>query len=104
MPSEAPGDAAAEGRAALAALDRALARKPERDGPAFTETTERLCRMRDLLIAGRRGGGRAPHLERLNAIISTALAGHFPLGKTPWDEVEHARGALRALIEEVGPG
>ncbi|MDO9708782.1 hypothetical protein [Paracraurococcus lichenis] len=99
-----PADAAAEGRAALAALDRALAQRPERDGQAFTDTTEHLCRMRDLLIAERRRGGGPGRLEVLNAIISTALAGHFPLGQTPWDEVEQARGALRRLVEDGGEG
>lgn len=97
-----PNSAKAEGQAALDALDRALAQKPKRDGYAFAEMTEHLCMMRDLLIEhGRRGGGAPPVLERLNSVISTALAGHFPLGRTPWDEVEHARGVLRRLVEEA---
>jgi hypothetical protein len=102
MPADPAEEVRAEGRAALAALDRALSRKPERDGPAFTEVTERLCRMRDLLIAERRRGGEAGRLEMLNAIISSALAGHFPLGQTPWAEVEHARGMLRRIVDEAG--
>jgi len=88
------------GQKALAALERALAHKPRRVGEAFTETTEHLCRMRDLLIAERRAlGGDDRRLERLNAVISSALAGHFPLGDTPWPEVEKARDELRALVE-----
>ena len=103
MPADPAEDARAEGRAALDALDRALSRKPERDGPAFTEVTEHLCRMRDLLIAqGRVDTAASPTLGRLNAVISTALAGHFPLGETPWPEVEHARTALRQLIDDHG--
>ncbi|HYZ62732.1 MAG TPA: hypothetical protein VE650_09780 [Acetobacteraceae bacterium] len=91
-----------EGEAALAALEKALSRQPERDGHAFSETTEHLCTMRDLMIAACRGGaGDQGKLERLNAIISSALAGHFPLGNTPWREVETARDALRALVNEV---
>ncbi|MBL6458723.1 hypothetical protein JMJ55_25645 [Belnapia sp. T6] len=97
-----PVSARAEGEAALAALDRALAQKPKRDGHAFAEMTEHLCTMRDLLIGhGRERGGPPPLLERLNSVISTALAGHFPLGSTPWSEVEHARGVLQRLIEEA---
>lgn len=96
-----PSSARAEGQAALAALDRALAQQPKRDGHAFAEMTEHLCTMRDLLIDhGRTGGAASPLLERLNSVISTALAGHFPLGRTPWPEVEQARGLLQRLIEE----
>lgn len=92
-----------EGEAALAALDRALAAKPKKDGPAFTATTEHLCTMRDRMIAALRGdfGADDSRLQRLNAIISTSLAGHFPLGNIPWPEIEHARGALAELIGEA---
>ena len=96
------GSAAEQGRAALAALDLALSKKPERDGHAFSEMTERLCVMRDLLIQGCRDRGHSREvLGRLNSVISTALAGHFPLGSTPWSEVEHARGMLETLIADV---
>ena len=102
MPSETTLSAKAEGQAALEALDRALAQKPKRDGHAFADMTEHLCTMRDLLIGhGRRDGELPPLLGRLNSVISTALAGHFPLGNTPWSEVEHARGVLERLIEEA---
>lgn len=98
----AQGTPAEEGRAALAALDRALARKPERDGHAFSDMTEHLCVMRGLLIHGCRHQGHSREtLGRLNSVISTALAGHFPLGSTPWSEVEQARGVLEALIADV---
>ncbi len=90
-----------EGGQALAALDRALSHKPRRDGEAFSEATEHLCRMRDALIASRRDGVGDRQLERLNAVISSALAGHFPLGNTPWPEVEKAREDLRGLLAEA---
>jgi len=93
--------AKSEGKLALAALDRALAAKPKKAGHDFAEMTEHLCAMRDIMIRSRREGGRTEELERLNPIISTALAGHFPLGNIPWSEVEHARGALKELIGEV---
>ncbi len=95
-------DAKDEGQAALAALGRALAKQPERDGEAFSETTERLCQMRDRLIALRRSGqGSEERLGRLNAVISTTLAGHFPLGRAPWPEIELARGMLQELVAEL---
>lgn len=92
-----------EGRKALDALDKALAEKPKKAGEAFSQATEHLCVLRDMMIGGLRDGQRADHdrLGRLNAIISTALAGHFPIGNVPWDEVEHARGALKELISEL---
>jgi hypothetical protein len=92
----------AEGAKALEALDRALAHRPKRDGEAFSETTEHLCRMRDLLIGHcRAGAGLQDKLDRLNAVISSSLAGHFPLGNTPWPEVEKARDALRSLVTDL---
>ena len=95
-------EAKRQGKAALAALDRAIAAKPEKDGPAFTEMTEHLCAMRDAMIARfRKEGDGRDELEQVNAVISTALAGHFPIGKVPWPEVEHARDTLKALIAEV---
>jgi hypothetical protein len=33
----------------------------------------------------------------LNGIISMVLAGHFPLGEVPWEELELARSWLAAL-------
>jgi hypothetical protein len=102
MPADTAARAKQEGRAALAALDRALQSKPEKDGHAFSEMTGHLCAMRDVLIAQHReDGGFKQDLGRLNAVISTSLAGHFPLGNIPWSEVEHARGALEALLAEL---
>jgi len=91
-----------EGQAALQALDQALAAKPKKDGHAFAQTTEHLCTMRDILIGEHRERARDDNaLERLNAIISTSLAGHFPLGNIPWPEIEHARSTLEKLVAEV---
>ena len=91
-----------EGQAALQALEDALAAKPKKDGHAFSATTEHLCKMRDVLIGEYREKARDDNaLERLNAIISTSLAGHFPLGNIPWPEIEHARSTLEKLLAEV---
>jgi len=95
--------AKSEGRAALHALDAALDSKPKKDGPDFATTTEHLCVMRDIMIRDLRDQPTADRgkLERLNAIISTSLAGHFPLGNIPWDEVQHAREKLKQLIADL---
>lgn len=89
----------APGQRALTALDRALAHQPERDGDAFSEATEQLCQFRDAMIGDARAGERRDDLGALNAIISGVLAGHFPLGKTPWPEVQSATDALRRLLQ-----
>ncbi len=90
------------GEKAEAALARALANQPNRDGEAFTEATERLCEMRDALIGQcRAGAGSEPHLGRLNAVISSAMTGQFPLGKTDWILLETARSALHSLLDEL---
>ena len=81
------------GRKALDALGQALSHQPSRDDDAFAAATENLCRLRDLLdpAAEQRGA--------VNAVISAVLAGHFPLGKTPWAEVEVATATLRTLVD-----
>ena len=87
--------------AALDALDRALAARPKRDGQAFTEATKPICAYRDDLrravrampddLAGRR------RLKVVNLAVTLLLAGHFPLGEVPWDQLEGLRAHLAAL-------
>ncbi len=83
------------GLRALESLDRALSQQPVRDGHAFSAATESLCRMRDGLSSDEDEASRGA----VNAVISAVLAGHFPLGKTPWPEVEAAATILRRLVE-----
>ncbi len=91
-------DAAREaGRQALASLERALAQKPVRDGEVFSGATESLCRLRDGLTAE----GDVDRRGTVNAVISAVLAGHFPLGQTPWPEVETAVAALRTVLVQA---
>lgn len=92
--------------AALASLDKAIAHKPRKDDADFAAATEHLCKLRDLLLAeARQGHGDSRRrLERVNALISVVLAGHFPLGKVPWPEMERARGVLAAMASgQDGP-
>jgi hypothetical protein len=102
MPRPTDG-ARAAGERALQALDQALAARPRRDGDAFTAATDHLCRLRDGLVAARRAGAEvAVPLERVNAILSLVLAGHFPIGDTDWASVEQARAALRDCLSPGG--
>ncbi len=94
------------GGAALATYDQALAKKPHPDGQLFSETTRHLCAYRSVVTARYHAGNTSRRsLEHLNAIISIVLAGHFPLGETPWPELEKARTWLADLIAEpINPG
>ena len=97
MPTDPASDPAFEAAKALGALDRALASKPDKDGHDFTASLKHLSRYRDALTAQFRAAGTdetgavRARLARVNAIISTVMAGHFPLGPIPWPEIEQAR-------------
>ena len=88
----------------LEALDRALAARPHRDGQAFTEATQPMCAYRDELrhalratpddLAARR------RLKAANLAVTLMLAGHFPLGEMPWDQIETLRDHLAAMQQD----
>jgi hypothetical protein len=99
--SAAPGREA--GHRALAALDTALSRKPARDDHTLSEAAAELTKFRDAIIAEQRRGGirsadERRHLAHLNSVLSVVLGVHFPLGETPWDELQKARGWLAELV------
>ncbi len=86
------------GHQALEALDAALAQRPRKDHLSLSRATTCLCAFRNGLIASEREGRPSRDVTRLNAIISVVLAGHFPLGAVPWDELVLARGWLADLV------
>jgi len=90
------------GHAALAAIDRALQHRPEKDGTDFSTAAKQLARLRDTMIASHRAAppsaAARERLTRLNAILSVVTGGHFPLGSIPWHEIELARGWLAELL------
>jgi hypothetical protein len=79
---------------ALARIDRALEARPRTDGDALTEATRLLCVRRQEWGAA---DGRSERLEKLNGVISVVLASHYPMGGTPWGQLEAARGWLAEL-------
>ena len=80
---------------ALAALDRAIAAAPKRDGTAFSDAVIAVSAVRDEVAReGRDTTQRRQRLTYLNGILSMILAGHFPLGTPPWDEIRKAHGWL----------
>lgn len=86
---------------ALAAFARILAARPEKSGHDFAEAVTSVCAYRDAMIAARGRAERSPaeqaRLETVNAVISVLIAGHFPLGSIPWDDIAGAERAFAAL-------
>ena len=86
---------------ALAGLDRAMAARPRLDGQAFTEATQAICAYRDALrVQGRETPGDLDlrrSLKAANLAVTLLLAGHFPLGETPWAELEGLHQHLEAM-------
>jgi hypothetical protein len=102
----APPPGCDAGRRALSALDKVLSHKPDKDDDTLSEATAELTQFRDAIIAEqRRGGiqsaGERQHLAHLNSVLSVVLGVHFPLGETPWDELQKARGWLADLVAEA---
>ena len=92
-----------EARAALAVVDQALAERPHKEGHTFSAAARSLCVLRDTLSARQKDDLlRRLWLERINAVISVILAGHFPLGSVPWDEIAKARAWLAEFAADVG--
>lgn len=81
----------------LAALDKLLAERPEREGRDFSEATRCLTAYREEVLA-RAGADQAEGLAVVNAAISVVMAGHFPLGDVPWGHIDKARERLRELV------
>ena len=93
-------------KTALDALDAVIADKPRKAGHDFTAATKHLTRFRDELITRHRAAGDGERhevraqLTRVNAVISTVLAGHFPIGPIPWPEIEKARAMFAEIVAE----
>ena len=94
------GEPYADGRKALGEVDALLAGRPQKDDLRAAELVTLLARWRDDFIPLATDDAGAERLERLNAVISIALAIHFPQGPTPWAELEKARGWLASLLPQ----
>ncbi len=86
---------ASNGEDALAILDRILAQQPKPDKNLFSRCTEKLAALRDAMIANQ---ADRTGLDHVNAVISIVMAGHFPLGPVPWDELRLARDWLATVV------
>ncbi len=93
---------AGEGRAALDALDRALAKRPHADHALLAEATRHAAAFRDALARTVGADGDTPARRRLgevNAVVSLLISTHFPLGEPPWGALERSRPWLAAAVE-----
>ncbi len=94
------------GEKGLAAVDKVLAERPRKDDAVLSEAMEQLCILRGQLIEARAHSGDAAaaskRLSQLNAVISVVAGTHFPLGETPWDQLETARTWLAGLVGQAG--
>jgi len=88
------------GAAALAALDHALADRPDKIYGDLANAVRALVRLRDELIAERRDGRHAgaARLERVNAILSVVSGGEYPLEGVRRERIEQAREELAGLL------
>ena len=86
---------------ALRALDEAIKDAPARNGHAFSRAASCLSAFREETIAmhGLDGAENRERLSRLNAVMSLVLAGHFPLGDAPWDDIRKAREWLSEMAD-----
>jgi hypothetical protein len=90
-----------QAREALAVVEKALAEKPHKEGYTFSAAAQCLCAVRDSLSARDKDDPlRRRWLGHINAVISVVLAGHFPLGSVPWEEIAKARDWLREFVAE----
>ena len=85
------------------ALERAMSARPHLDGHALTDATVAVCSYRDdLRRALREHPGDAAlrgRLKSANLIVNLLLAGHYPLGATPWEQMEALAGLIEGLAE-----
>ena len=93
-------EAAAQISAALRALDEAIASRPHLNGQAFTEATKAICAYRDDLRATPQAPEPRRRLKAANLAITLLMAGHFPLGDTPWPQIEGLRDQLQGMLAD----
>lgn len=88
-----------EGRAALAAIEEAVADRDSHTSEKLSHVVARLVTLRNGLIARRRAGEPcAEYLAQSNALISALIGTEFPVNGLQWDRVCETRDALTRLL------
>lgn len=94
-----------KGTLALEAINQLLAEQPDRVAHDFSEATRRTAAYRDEITETIRKTGNQEdrrRVERVNAVLSVIVGGHYPLGEVPWARIEKARDELEILLNETG--
>ena len=89
------------GVAALHAIDKLLADRPDKVGHDFSEATRCVTAFRDELVEAWRASRSEDNRKRMvlaNAVLSVIVGGHYPLGGIPWQHIENARKELVTLV------
>ena len=81
-------------QAAVAALDHALADRPDKVYDDLAEAVRCLVRLRDELRTRSREGASAGRVQRCNAILSMVIGSEYPLAGIRRDRVQQARDHL----------
>lgn len=92
------------GAKALAHLDTAVAKQPEKDGLELSAALRCLGEYRDGLVELHRAEGTVDsrgRLEHVNAVISCVMAVQYPIGEEQWPELSKARGWLADLLDHA---
>ena len=86
--------------AALAALDHALAERPDKVHGDLAAAVRCLVALRQALTEeARRGVGS--YLDRCNGILSMVIGGEYPLEGVRRERMKQARDHLALLLEEL---
>lgn len=84
---------------------RILEQEPKKDDHELSYLTRCLAEFRAELIDKQNGKDSCREdrirLSHLNAIVSVAMAMHFPIGKPPWEEFKKTEAWLGQLVEEI---
>jgi hypothetical protein len=87
---------------ALAALDRALADRPDTVYDDLAEAVRCLVRLRAELVSEFRNGATGDSVERCNAIISLVIGSEYPLSGLHRSRIERARQEVALLRKTRG--
>jgi hypothetical protein len=89
---------------AVAKLEYLLRNHPAEMAEELSDAVRCVVALRDSMIEHRDRAGATPaqdaQLQKVNAVISTIVAGEFPLMGIRWKRIEGARDLLKQVLSE----